>query len=153
MMPTRRSVLAAGLSGLATPALGATAGDYAATLSQAYGAPVDAAAAHGRALAAATAAQARADALLKAQGLSAGAYFEAWGTYAEQLCCDLGAYAHDPLGEIGYLQWRLFRLARIVADTGVHALGWSRERAVAEMTDLQGQSIAFITIAADVDRI
>ena len=89
------------------------------------------------------------DARIKA----AGAYFEAWGTYAEQLCCDLGAYAHDPLGEIGYLQWRLFRLGRIVADTGVHALGWSRERAISEMTGLQGQSIAFITIEADVDRL
>jgi uncharacterized protein (DUF885 family) len=82
-----------------------------------------------------------------------GAYFEAWGTYAEQLCCDLGAYARDPLGEIGYLQWRLFRLGRIVADTGMGALGWSRERAAAEMTALQGRSIAFITIEADVARI
>jgi uncharacterized protein (DUF885 family) len=84
---------------------------------------------------------------------ASGAYFEAWGTYAEQLACDLGAYENDPPGEIGYLQWRLFRLGRIVADTGIHALGWSRERAVAEMTALQGQSIAFITIEADVDRI
>jgi len=82
-----------------------------------------------------------------------GAYFEAWGTYAEQLAADLGAYADDPRGEIGYLQWRLFRLGRIVADTGLHALGWSRDRAVAEMTALQGQSIAFITLEADVDRI
>jgi uncharacterized protein (DUF885 family) len=84
---------------------------------------------------------------------AAGAYFEAWATYAEQLCADLGAYAHDPLGEIGYLQWRLFRLGRIVADTGVHALGWRREKAIAEMTALQGQSIAFISLEADVDRI
>lgn len=84
---------------------------------------------------------------------AAGAYFEAWGAYAEQLCADLGAYAQDPLGEIGYLQWRLFRLGRIVADTGLHARGWSRDQAVAAVTDLQGQSIAFITIEADVDRI
>ena len=84
---------------------------------------------------------------------AAGAYFEAWGIYAEQLAADLGAYAHDPRGEIGYLQWRLFRLGRIVADTGLHALGWSRDQAIAAMTDLQGQSVAFITIEADVDRI
>jgi uncharacterized protein (DUF885 family) len=84
---------------------------------------------------------------------AAGAYFEAWAIYAEQLCCDLGAYAGDPLGEIGYLQWRLFRVGRIVADTGLHALGWSREKAIAAMTELQGQSIAFIAIEADVDRI
>jgi uncharacterized protein (DUF885 family) len=84
---------------------------------------------------------------------ASGAYFEAWGIYAEQLCADLGAYAHDPLGEIGYLQWRLFRLGRIVADTGLHAMGWSRERAITELTDLQGQSIAFITIEGDVERM
>ena len=83
----------------------------------------------------------------------AGAYFEAWATYAEQLAADLGAYAEDPRGEIGYLQWRLFRVARIVVDTGVHAMGWSREAAIAAMTDLQGQSIAFITTEADVNRI
>ena len=83
----------------------------------------------------------------------AGAYFEAWAIYAEQLAADLGAYARDPRGEIGYLQWRLFRLGRIVVDTGVHAMGWSREAAIAAMAGLQGQSIAFITIEADVDRI
>jgi uncharacterized protein (DUF885 family) len=81
------------------------------------------------------------------------AYFEAWAIYAEQLAHDLGAYRNDPLGEIGYLQWRLFRIGRIVADTGLHARGWSREQTIAAMSDLQGQSVAFITIAADVDRM
>jgi uncharacterized protein (DUF885 family) len=84
---------------------------------------------------------------------AAGAYFEAWAIYAEQLALDLGAYRDDRLGEIGYLQWRLFRLGRVVADTGLHALGWSRDQAIAAMTGLQGQSIAFITIEADVDRM
>lgn len=84
---------------------------------------------------------------------AAGAYFEAWAIYAEALAADLGAYAGDPLGEIGFLQWRLFRLGRLVVDTGVHALGWSRDQAIAAMTDLQGQSIAFVTIEADVDRM
>jgi len=84
---------------------------------------------------------------------AAGAYSEAWAIYAEQLAADLGAYTDDPLGEIGFLQWRLFRLGRIVADTGLHARGWSRDQAIAEMTALQGRSIAFITIEADVDRM
>lgn len=84
---------------------------------------------------------------------ASAAYFEAWGIYAEQLCADLGAYARDPRGEIGYLQWRLFRLGRIIADTGLHALGWSRDQAIAEVIVQQGQSIAFITIEADVARI
>lgn len=80
-------------------------------------------------------------------------FSEAWATYAEQLAADLGAYDDDPLGEIGYLQWRLFRLGRVVADTGLSALGWSKDQAVATLRDLQGQSIAFITIEADVERI
>jgi uncharacterized protein (DUF885 family) len=84
---------------------------------------------------------------------AAAAYFESWAIYAEQLCADLGAYAGDPLGEIGYLHWRLFRLARIVADTGLGAMGWSKDQAVATVRDLQGFDAAFITIEADVARI
>jgi len=83
----------------------------------------------------------------------AGVYSEAWATYAEQLAADLGAYDGDPRGEIGYLQWRLFRLARIVADTGQGALGWRPPQAVAAMTGLQGRDIAFTTIEADVARM
>ncbi|MGH6964919.1 MAG: DUF885 domain-containing protein [Phenylobacterium sp.] len=83
----------------------------------------------------------------------APAFSEAWATYAEQLAADLGAYADDPRGEIGFLQWRLFRIGRVVADTGLHARAWSREQAIAAMTALQGQSIAFISIEADVDRM
>ena len=83
----------------------------------------------------------------------ATAFSEAWAIYAEQLAADLGAYADDPMAEIGFLQWRLFRLGRVVADTGLHARGWSRGQAIAAMAALQGQSIAFITIEADVDRM
>lgn len=82
-----------------------------------------------------------------------GVWSEAWATYAEQLAADLGAYAGDPLGELGYLQWRLFRMARIIADTGQGALGWDHAKAVAAMTDLQGRDIAFTTIEADVAKM
>lgn len=82
-----------------------------------------------------------------------GVYSEAWATYAEQLADDLGAYAGDPLGEIGYLHWRLFRMARIVADTGQGVRGWSADQAVAAMRDIQGRPIAFTTIEADVARM
>jgi uncharacterized protein (DUF885 family) len=81
------------------------------------------------------------------------ARFEGWAIYAEQLAADLGAYRADPLGEIGYLQWRLFRLGRVIADTGLQALGWTSEQAIQALTDLQGQSVAFITIEADVARM
>jgi uncharacterized protein (DUF885 family) len=90
---------------------------------------------------------------LQPPGREAGAFFEAWATYAEQLAADLGAYRGDPLAEIGHLQWRLFRLGRAVADTGLGAMGWSRERAIEALTSYQGQSVAFITIEADVDRM
>ncbi|THD77056.1 MAG: DUF885 family protein [Phenylobacterium sp.] len=84
---------------------------------------------------------------------ASGAYFEAWGIYAEQLARDLGAYARDPLAEIGYLQWRLFRLGRVIADIGLGALGWSPDRAIAVLTELQAFDVAFVTIEADVARM
>jgi uncharacterized protein (DUF885 family) len=81
------------------------------------------------------------------------AYFEGWGIYAEQLADDLGLMAKAPLAEIGALHWRLFRLARIVADTGLHAMGWSRDQALEAVRRIQGPSIAFVDIPADVDRM
>ena len=84
---------------------------------------------------------------------AASAFFEAWAIYAEQLASDLGAYAADPLGEIGYLHWRLFRLGRVVADTGLHALGWTTDRSVNTVTALQGPSVAFARIEDDVARM
>jgi uncharacterized protein (DUF885 family) len=47
----------------------------------------------------------------------------------------------------------LFRMARVVGDTGLHALRWSRQRAVDEMRALQGDSIAFVSIEDDVLRL
>lgn len=80
-------------------------------------------------------------------------YAEAWATYAEQLAADLGGFYGDPLGELGYLHWRLFRMARIVADIGLGARGWTEARAVAAMGAIQGPAIAFTTPAADVARM
>jgi uncharacterized protein (DUF885 family) len=86
------------------------------------------------------------------QARYAGGYSEGWATYAEQLADDIGAFSNDPLGRIGHLQWMLFRLARVIADTGIHVMRWSRERAVEEMRALQGDSIAFVSIEDDVVR-
>ncbi|MEW5683824.1 MAG: DUF885 family protein [Pseudomonadota bacterium] len=83
----------------------------------------------------------------------AGVFSEAWATYAEQLADDLGAYETDPMGLIGYLHWRLFRMARVVVDTGQGALGWSLDEAVARLTAMQGRSIAFVAIEADAARM
>ena len=65
------------------------------------------------------------------------AYLEGWALYAEQLADELGGYA-TPLERAGYLQSFLFRAARLVLDTGIHTLGWSRERATQYLVDTVG---------------
>lgn len=65
----------------------------------------------------------------RASGFSA--YNEGWALYAEAVAADdLDVYADDPLGRVGFLMSYLFRAVRLVVDTGLHAQGWSRERAV-----------------------
>lgn len=65
----------------------------------------------------------------RANGFSA--YNEGWALYAEAVAADdLDVYADDPLGRVGFLMSYLFRAVRLVVDTGIHAQGWSRERAV-----------------------
>jgi uncharacterized protein (DUF885 family) len=66
------------------------------------------------------------------------AYSEGWALYAEQLADELGAYASDPLGRSGFLQSFLFRAARLVVDTGIHAKRWSREQATDYMVQTTG---------------
>ncbi|CAN5270014.1 DUF885 family protein [soil metagenome] len=72
----------------------------------------------------------------KMRGFSA--YSEGWALYAEQLADEMGLYADDPFGRIGYLHDALLRAVRLVIDTGVHSKRWSRERAVAYFSDTLG---------------
>jgi uncharacterized protein (DUF885 family) len=62
--------------------------------------------------------------------LAFNAFSEGWALYAEQLGDELGAYADDPLGKIGYLQSINFRAMRLVVDTGVHAKRWEFDKAL-----------------------
>ncbi len=57
-------------------------------------------------------------------------YSEGWALYAEQLAVEMGMYDKDPLGLIGQLQAALFRAVRLVVDSGLHAMDWSRDKAV-----------------------
>ncbi|MBE1525692.1 uncharacterized protein (DUF885 family) [Sphingopyxis sp. OAS728] len=65
-------------------------------------------------------------------------YTEGWGLYAEQLADEMGVYANDPWGQLGYLQSYMFRAARLVVDTGLHHYRWSREKAIAYYNDSLG---------------
>lgn len=64
------------------------------------------------------------------------AYSEGWALYAEQLSDELGGY--DGIERAGYLQSFLFRAARLVIDTGIHAKRWSREKATQYLVDTTG---------------
>jgi uncharacterized protein (DUF885 family) len=66
-------------------------------------------------------------------------YGEGWALYAEQLAKEMGVYDDNPLGELGYLQGALFRAARLVVDTGIHFKRWSREQAIAAMSQIDGE--------------
>ncbi|HEY0327264.1 MAG TPA: DUF885 family protein, partial [Allosphingosinicella sp.] len=76
--------------------------------------------------------------LFRATGISA--FAEGWGLYAESLADELGFYRDDPLSRIGMIQSFLFRAARLVVDTGIHAMGWNRERAITYFMDTVGRN-------------
>jgi uncharacterized protein (DUF885 family) len=90
------------------------------------------------------------DAPLLARVASFNAYQEGWGLYAEQLMAELGAYADDPLGDLGRLQDELFRAVRLVVDTGIHHKRWTREQAIRTMRDITG--VAESRVVAEVER-
>ena len=77
------------------------------------------------------------------------AYSEGWALYAETLGFDLGLY-RDPYSRFGHLQAQAFRAARLVVDTGMHALGWRRQRAIDYMVERTGQDEPYVV--AEVDR-
>ena len=78
------------------------------------------------------------------------AYVEGWALYAEQLADELGLYANDPYGQLGYLQAQKFRACRLVADTGLHAMRWTREQTIAWLVDATGRVTT--AMQSEVDR-
>jgi uncharacterized protein (DUF885 family) len=78
------------------------------------------------------------------------AYTEGWALYAETLGPELHMY-ETPYEMYGYWQGQIFRAARLVVDTGIHAQGWSREQAIDYMISV-GADASRDFIASEVDR-
>lgn len=77
-------------------------------------------------------------------------FMEGWGLYAEQLADEIGMYQNDPWGRVGYLQSMIFRASRLVVDTGMHHMRWSREQAIQSMIEATGD--ADTTITTEIER-
>jgi uncharacterized protein (DUF885 family) len=82
--------------------------------------------------------------------LGFNAYSEGWGLYAEQLADELGAYDDFVVGRLGYLQSIAFRACRLVVDTGIHAMRWTREQGRQYFIEVNGSNPD--EVASEVDR-
>ncbi|WP_324262546.1 DUF885 domain-containing protein [Altererythrobacter sp. H2] len=82
--------------------------------------------------------------------LAFNAFSEGWALYAQTLADELGAYEGSEVGRLGYLQSLAFRACRMVVDTGLHAKGWSRQRAVNFFVEENGNKPQ--EVASEVDR-
>ena len=76
-------------------------------------------------------------------------FVEGWALYSERLGLEMGFY-QDPYSDFGRLSYEMWRACRLVVDTGMHALGWSRQQAIDFM--LANTSSTELNIINEVDR-
>jgi uncharacterized protein (DUF885 family) len=81
--------------------------------------------------------------------LGFNAFVEGWALYAERLGIEMGLY-QDPYDDFGRLLYEMWRSCRLVVDTGMHALGWSRQRAIDFMKG--NTALSELNIEREVDR-
>jgi len=67
------------------------------------------------------------------------AYLEGWALYSEQLAWEMGLYEGNPLSNLGRLEFKALRAARLVAETGIHTKGWSLEEATSYFSAATGR--------------
>jgi uncharacterized protein (DUF885 family) len=77
------------------------------------------------------------------------AFVEGWGLYSERLAEEMGLYSSD-LDRIGIVSYDAWRACRLVIDTGMHAMGWTREQAIEFM--IENTALAKNNIVNEVDR-
>ena len=83
------------------------------------------------------------------KNLGVTAFVEGWALYTERLANEMGLYSSD-LDRIGMLSYDAWRASRLVVDTGMHAMGWSRQQAIDYM--MQNTVLAQNNIENEVDR-
>ncbi len=83
------------------------------------------------------------------RNLYLSAYGEGWGLYAEYLADEMGIY-RTPYEKFGQLTYEMWRACRLVVDTGIHAMGWSRQDVVDYMS--QNTALSIHEINTETDR-
>jgi len=77
------------------------------------------------------------------------AFVEGWALYAERLGLEIGFY-EDPYSDFGRLSFEMWRACRLVVDTGMHSLGWTRQQAIDYLVEHTAQTL--LNITNEIDR-